>query len=76
MVKIIAIMIINVFLKRKILSVETILRAYTHACTRARAHTHTYTHSLTHARTHTHTHTLINTHTHTHTHTHLSLIHI
>ena len=40
-------MIITVFIKRKILSVETILSTYTHA----------HTHARTHARAHTHTHT-------------------
>ena len=76
MVKIIEIMIIKVFLKSKILSVEIVLSAHTHVCprrssgTRARTHTyaraHTHTHTRTHSRTHAHTR---NTHTHTYTHT-------
>ena len=65
----------EIFIKCKILSVETILNA--HTCARARtlththARTHTHTHTRTHAhtRTHTHTHTHRRTHTHTHTHT-------
>ena len=64
----IIIIIIKVFIERKILSVDTVLSAYTHA------RTHVRTHACTHARTHTHTQA--STHTHTHTHTHLSLIHI
>ena len=56
-----AVVLIIIFLKRKILSLETILSAYT----RARALTHTHTHTHTHARTHA------RTHTHTHTHTHI-----
>ena len=44
------IIIITVFIKRKILSVESILSAYAHArsCSRAHAHTHTHTHTHTH----------------------------
>ena len=38
--------IITVYLKRKPLSVETILSAHTY--THAHAHTHTYTHTQTH----------------------------
>ena len=61
-----SIAVITVFLKRKILSLETILRA------RARTHTHTYMHTRTHthkhARTHARTCTLSHTHTHARTH--------
>ena len=42
------IIIIKVFLKRKILSLETILNAHTH--------THTHTHARTHRCTRTHEH--------------------
>ena len=45
------IIIVEVFLKHKIFSPETVLRA--------RTHTHTHTHARTHARTHAHTHTAI-----------------
>ena len=62
---------IKVFIKSEILSVETILSAYmhtlhTHACT----HTHTCMH--THARAKTHTHVCAHTRSHacTHSHTH------
>ena len=84
MVKIIEIMIIKVFLKSKILSVEIVLSAHTHVCprrssgTRARARTHTrahtHTHTHTHARTHARTHTRA-THTHIHAHTSILTIH-
>ena len=68
-------MIVKVFLKRKILSVETVsARARAHARTHARTHAHTRTHTHTgtntHARAHTHTHTQTRTHARTHTHTH------
>ena len=46
------IIIIKAFIKHKILSVEAILSAGTHA------HTHALTHASTHARTHTHTYSL------------------
>ena len=55
-------------IKRKILSVWTILSAYTRARARARAHTHT--HARTHARTHAHKHARTHAHTHTHIYTH------
>ena len=42
---IILIIIIKVFLKREILSLETILSARTHTRTHARTHTHTHKHS-------------------------------
>ena len=58
------VIIIKVFLKRKILSLETILSPYTHSLSQ----THTLTHSLTH--TLTHTQSLTQTHTHTGTCTH------
>ena len=61
---------IKVFIKCEILSVETILSAHTHA--HAHTHTHTHSHTYTHTHTHTHTHTRAKTHTcvRTHTHTH------
>ena len=64
------ILIMKVCIKRKLLSVETILSAHTH--------THTHTHIHTRARARTHARTLYaRTRTHlTHAHTHLSLIHI
>ena len=76
--------LIKAFIKRNILSVETILSArtdrqtdtHTHTRTHARTHAHTHTHTHTHTRagahahTHIHTHTRARTHTHTHTHTH------
>ena len=46
------VIIIKIFLKHKILSLETVQSV----CVRARAHTHTHTH--THIRTHIHTHTV------------------
>jgi len=61
---IILIIIIKELIKRKILSVWTILSAYTRA--RARTHTRTRTHARTHARTHTSTHA----HKHARTHAH------
>ena len=48
----------KVFIKREILSVETILSAYTH----------THAHTQTHRHTDTDTDTDTDTHTHTHTH--------
>ena len=60
----------KVFIKHKILSVETILSVYTHGCTRT--HTHIVTHtislslSLTHTHTHTHSHSLPTTDAHKH----------
>ena len=66
------IIIIKVFVRHKILYIETNYSEciHTHACM------HTRTHACTHARTHTHTHTRTHTHTHTptrmdtHTHEH------
>ena len=49
------IIMIKVFIKHKVLSVETILSTYMHAC--AHAHTHTHTHRHTHTGTRTHEHT-------------------
>ena len=46
----IIILIIKVFVKRKILSIETILNTHT------QTHTHTHTHTRTHTHAHTHTH--------------------
>ena len=46
---IILIIIIKVFLKREILSLETILSARTHTRTHARTHAHTHTHTHTQA---------------------------
>ena len=57
--------IITVLIKRKILSVETILSKQASKCTHTRARART--HARIHVRTHTRTHT--NTHTRTHTHT-------
>ena len=56
-------MITIIFIKRRIVSLETILSTH--------ARTHTPTHTPTHARTltPTHTHTHARAHTHTHTHT-------
>ena len=77
----------KVFIKRKILSVETILMCtYTHThispISVSHSHTHTHTHSPPLCLSFTHTHSPLSvshTHTHTHTHTHsppsLSLIH-
>ena len=60
------ILIMKIFVKRKILSIETVLSANTCAC----VHTHTHTHTHTpHTHTHTH-HTNTRMHAHTHTHTH------
>ena len=59
----VVLIIIKVFIKRKILSVETVPYARTHA------HTCTYMHTHMHTHTHTHAHTHTQTHTHTHTHT-------
>ena len=47
--------IIKVFIKRKILSSETVPSTYMY--TQTHAHTHTHTHTPTHAHTRTHTHT-------------------
>ena len=53
------VIIINIFLKHKILSEETILSAYMHA----HVHTHTYTHTHTGICTHKHTdYTKLNLH--------------
>ena len=68
-------MIIKVFVKCKILFMETILSARARPHTRAHAHARTLTHARTHARTHTHTrtrarmHTYTRMHARTHTHT-------
>ena len=62
------IIIIKVFVKYKILSIETVVSACT--CMREHKHTHTHTHTRTHTHTHTHTHTRTRTRTHTHTHKH------
>ena len=43
---------LSIFIKREVLSVETILSAYTRAHTHAHTHTHTHTHARTQARTH------------------------
>ena len=62
LLKVVIIMIIKVFVKHKILSIETILSAHTythtrtHACTRTNTHTHTHTH--TQPRRHPHTQAL------------------
>ena len=61
-------MIIKVFVKCKILFMETILSARARPHTRAHAHARTLTHARTHARTHAHTHTHARTHAHLHTH--------
>ena len=62
--------IIKVFIKRKILPVETILSKQTSKQASTYAPTHARTHARTHAHTHTHTHKYTHTHTHTNTHTH------
>ena len=54
---------IKVFIKCKILSIETILSACSHTRTHIHTHTRMHTHTRTHARTHA------STHTHTHMHT-------
>ena len=51
--------IIEVFIKCRILSIETVLSTHTH--TRMHAHTHTRTHARTHAHTHTYTHRHLHT---------------
>ena len=61
------IIIIDVFMKRKMLSVESVLSAYTHA--HARTYARAHTHALTHARKHACTHARARARTHTHTHT-------
>ena len=43
-VRLIITIIINIFLKRKLLSLETILSAHSHARAHARTHAHTHTH--------------------------------
>ena len=71
-----SIAVITVFLKRKILSLETILRArarthtHTHTCTHARTHTSTHAHTQARAHTRTHARTCTLSHTHTHARTH------
>ena len=45
----------KVFVKRKILYIETILRAYTHMGMHTQTCTHTHTHTHTHIHIHTHT---------------------
>ena len=67
----IMIIIIEVFIKHKILSIETILSAYTYTCIHTGAHTHMHACTHSHALTHTsHMHALAhNTHAHAHTHT-------
>ena len=59
----IIILIIKVFMKCKILSVETILSACMHA------HMHAHTHARTRTHTHTHTCALVHTCMQAHTHT-------
>ena len=44
--------IIKVFIKHKILSIETILSAYMHMITHRNRHRHTHTHTHTHTQTH------------------------
>ena len=53
---------IKVFVKRKMLSIETILSTHTHARARAHTHTHTHTHTRPRARARTHTHTRTHEH--------------
>ena len=57
LLKVVIIMIIKVFVKHKILSIETILSAHTHI------HTHTYTCMYAHKHIHTHTQTRRHPHT-------------
>ena len=57
----IIIIIMEVFINSKRLSIETILNTYTHTHT----HTHTYTHTHTHIHTHTHTYIFTPTHKYT-----------
>ena len=47
------IIILKIFIKRKIFSVATILSAYAHTRTHTRTHTHTHTHAHTQAAAHT-----------------------
>ena len=63
------IIIIKVFLRCKIVSLETVLSARAHAHTHTHTHTRAHTHTGARARAHTHTHT----HTHAHAHAHASI---
>ena len=67
--------IIKIFVKCKIFSIDYSKCIHMHTCT----HTHTHMHTRMHARTHACTHACTHTHTHTHTHTSIltiqSLIH-
>ena len=60
----------EVFLTHKIVSVQTIISAFTDARTHTRTHAHTHTHTHARARARAHTHTRTHAHTHAHIHTH------